>query len=129
MHHKAEYGIYPSTSETWLGDVWNLDELEKYVQASPGKCIILIEGFAVNATSYLTEHVRHHSFCVLHATHDIHKPGGVGLLRKYSAVAKPESSHSNSWPDATWAFGGGLNNHSRAARRRMQELRVAKIQA
>jgi hypothetical protein len=60
--------------------------------------------------------------------HDVHKPGGAGLLRKYSAVAKGETSHSNGWSDASWAFGGGLNNHSRGARRRMEELKVAKIQ-
>ena len=31
----------------------------------------------------------------------------------------------DAWRDADWAFNGGLNNHSRAARKRMQELRVA----
>ena len=29
------------------------------------------------------------------------------------------------WKQATWAFGGGLNNHSRAAKRRLEELVVA----
>jgi len=61
--------------------------------------------------------------------HDAHKPGGAGLLRKYSMVSNREASYSNESLDASWAFGGGLNNHSRAARQRMQELRVAKIQA
>lgn len=127
MYHKTEYGVCPSSPETWPGDVWDLDELDKYLQASPGKSVILIEGFVVDATSYLAEHVRRHLFCMVITTHHIHKPGGAGLLRKYSAVAQPEASRSNRCPNATWAFGGGLNNHSRAARRRMQELRVAKI--
>ena len=31
------------------------------------------------------------------------------------------------WADATWAFDGGLNKHSRAAKRRLKELRVARF--
>ena len=33
----------------------------------------------------------------------------------------------DTWHKADWAFNGGLNNHSRAAKRRMYELRVAKL--
>jgi hypothetical protein len=60
---------------------------------------------------------------------DAHKPGGAGILRKYSVVAKRNTSYPSGFPDldASWAFGGGLNNHSRAARRRMEELRVANL--
>jgi len=35
-------------------------------------------------------------------------------------------SQEDQWPDATWAFDGGLNNHSRAAVRSMKELRLAR---
>lgn len=50
------------------------------------------------------------------------QPGGVGLLQKYSIK---QARDVDVWYDADWAFNGGLNNHSRAARKRMQELRVA----
>jgi stearoyl-CoA desaturase (Delta-9 desaturase) len=129
MHYKSKHGVSPSNTETWEGIVWNLEELDRHIRASPWKSVILIEGFAVDATSYLSEHVWYHlSSMLLVSAHDGHKPGGAGLLRKYSVVAKGEASHANGLLDASWAFGGGLNNHTRAARRRMQELRVAKIQ-
>ncbi|KAG5637648.1 hypothetical protein H0H81_003725 [Sphagnurus paluster] len=51
------------------------------------------------------------------------KPGGASLLRKYSTFPEKDKCL-----DASWAFGGGLNNHSRAAKRQMRALRVAKIQ-
>lgn len=43
------------------------------------------------------------------------------MLRKYSVRS------DDVWKEAGWAFHGGMNNHSRAARRRMRELRVAKF--
>jgi stearoyl-CoA desaturase (Delta-9 desaturase) len=50
------------------------------------------------------------------------------LLRKYSARFDQTDDQAEKWHDATWAFDGGLNNHSRAAKRRMVELRVARLQ-
>lgn len=50
------------------------------------------------------------------------------LLRNYSARFEENDGHAEKWRDATWAFDGGLNNHSRAAKRRMMELRVARLQ-
>lgn len=47
------------------------------------------------------------------------------LLRNYSL--RPSSADSKAWRDATWAFDGGLNNHSRAAKRRMRDLRIAQV--
>jgi len=67
MEHKTKHGVCPSDTKTWGGNVWNLEELDKYIQASPGKSVILIEGFAVDATSYLAEHVRH---CLSLASHE-----------------------------------------------------------
>jgi stearoyl-CoA desaturase (Delta-9 desaturase) len=49
------------------------------------------------------------------------------ILRNYSARFEKTDSHGEKWRDATWAFGGGLNNHSRAAKRRMRELIVARF--
>lgn len=51
------------------------------------------------------------------------EPGGAKILRDYSII--PDSAGQT--PDASWAFGGGLNNHSRAAKQRMWSLRVAKL--
>lgn len=108
MHYKTKYGVCPSNTETWEGQVWNLEELKRYIRALPGQSVVIIDGYAVDATPYLAEH-----------------PGGAGLLRSYSVKGEA----SNGLADASWAFGGGLNNHSRSARHRMQELRVAKMQA
>jgi stearoyl-CoA desaturase (delta-9 desaturase) len=46
------------------------------------------------------------------------------MLRAYSIR---RGGVGEKWRDATWAFDGGLNNHSRAAKRRMRELRVARF--
>ena len=43
-------------------------------------------------------------------------------MQKYSIKSARDV---DAWRDADWGFNGGLNNHSRAARKRMQELRVA----
>lgn len=55
------------------------------------------------------------------------QPGGATLMRQY-AVSTQKNNDLKETRDASWAFGGGLNNHSRAARRQMRELRVAKVQ-
>lgn len=49
------------------------------------------------------------------------QPGGAALLRQYGL-----KTEGDAWRGADWAFYGGLNNHSRAARRRARELRVAR---
>jgi stearoyl-CoA desaturase (Delta-9 desaturase) len=48
------------------------------------------------------------------------QPGGAAILRQYAA-------HGREQHDASWAFNGGLNNHSRAAKRKMVELRIARV--
>jgi stearoyl-CoA desaturase (delta-9 desaturase) len=54
------------------------------------------------------------------------QPGGAILLRKYAIRDEP-GKNDEAWRDASWAFHGGLNNHSRAAKRRMREMRIAKV--
>ncbi|KAG2350758.1 hypothetical protein BDR05DRAFT_972225 [Suillus weaverae] len=54
------------------------------------------------------------------------QPGGATLLRDYSRIGIDDNGKER-WRDSSWAFGGGLNNHGRAAKRRMRELRVARI--
>ncbi|KIL00840.1 hypothetical protein PAXRUDRAFT_790237 [Paxillus rubicundulus Ve08.2h10] len=97
------------TDKAWGGPEWRIEETEVYAASVPEKCIVVIEGFVVDVTAYLKEH-----------------PGGAKVLRNYSIR---RHVNGESWRDASWAFDGGLNNHSRAARRRMCELRVAKLKS
>lgn len=88
---------------------------------STGRCLLVIDGYVVDATKFLGEH-----------------PGGAGLVRSYAVregataekdpeVKKEKGVPVGHWREGTWAFHGGLNNHSRAARRRLRELRVARF--
>uniref|UniRef100_D8PRD9 Cytochrome b5 heme-binding domain-containing protein n=1 Tax=Schizophyllum commune (strain H4-8 / FGSC 9210) TaxID=578458 RepID=D8PRD9_SCHCM len=101
-HHHHETSD-EEDDEPWTGPVWGVAELK--AKASQGACLLIIEGYVVDATAYLGEH-----------------PGGASILRKYAYSSKLEETI-----DATWAFEGGLNNHSWPARRGMRELRVAKF--
>jgi hypothetical protein len=59
MHDKTLHGISPSYGmDVWEGEVWNSRQLDESINASPWRCILLIDGFAVDATKYLGEHVR-----------------------------------------------------------------------
>lgn len=102
MHHKSHHGCPPPEPEAWEGSTWGTRQLEE--SARQGKCMIIVDGYIVDATSYLGEH-----------------PGGSAILRRYAFRSADEAL-----VDASWAFDGGLNNHSWPARRRMKELRVAK---
>ncbi|KAF8910097.1 hypothetical protein CPB84DRAFT_1958587 [Gymnopilus junonius] len=107
MQQKDRLGEIESEDGTWTGEIWNINQVKEYVQDEPGRCVLLIHGFAVDATKYLGEH-----------------PGGAIILRKYAVKL---TTDVDAWLKAEWAFSGGLNNHSRAARRRMRELRLAKL--
>ncbi|KIK63589.1 hypothetical protein GYMLUDRAFT_443395 [Collybiopsis luxurians FD-317 M1] len=117
MSHKSLYGEPPKddeddrnvgkTSNDKGCQYWTIDKARLFVKEQPGRCIVLLDGWAVDVTAYLGEH-----------------PGGASLLRKY-ALGTDTSDHQ--WREASWAFDGGLNNHSRAARRRVKEMRVARI--
>ncbi|KAH8110614.1 hypothetical protein DFH11DRAFT_1801746 [Phellopilus nigrolimitatus] len=107
-----------STESRWMGETWDEKELLNYARARPGRCVLLLDSFAVDVTEYVGEH-----------------PGGASVLRKY-AVRGPRASSGEedksgarqiSLQDASSAFHGGMNNHSRAARRRLCELRVARL--
>ncbi|KAJ7597481.1 hypothetical protein C8J56DRAFT_920193 [Mycena floridula] len=106
MKYKTTHGSPPISVEPDVKELWNLAQVHEYINERPGRCVILLHGFVVDATPYLGDH-----------------PGGAVLLRKY-AFNKKEMSF---WQDASWAFDGGLNNHSRAAKRRMGELVIAKL--
>ncbi|KAF8899049.1 hypothetical protein BD779DRAFT_1607641 [Infundibulicybe gibba] len=111
MQHKAHHGAFlPESPEKWDGPLWSQEKVEEYV-VEGRRCVLLIDGFVLDVSKYLGEH-----------------PGGVSLFYKYSIRPRTGSiSQGERLLDASWAFGGGLNNHSRAARKRMQELRVARL--
>lgn len=65
--------------------------------------VLLLEGYAVDATDYVGDH-----------------PGGVALLRKWAVGGKQGVA------DSTGAF-EGLNNHGWSARERVKGLRIAEV--
>ncbi|PCH34242.1 hypothetical protein WOLCODRAFT_130280 [Wolfiporia cocos MD-104 SS10] len=102
-------------------ETWSWTQLMDYVRdgSSLGRCVVIIDGCAFDVTGYLGEH-----------------PGGAALLCKYSIRARTENartkeedgdSETHLWKQAHWAFHGGLNVHSRAAKRRLQELMIARV--
>ncbi|TBU29820.1 fatty acid desaturase-domain-containing protein [Dichomitus squalens] len=98
-------------SDQWDGEYWTRKRAIEYA-TQQSRCVIVLGGYAVDVTRYLTEH-----------------PGGAALLRRY-AVGKmdDDAMGKDAGQDADWAFHGGINKHSQAAMRRMRKLRVAKIQ-
>jgi stearoyl-CoA desaturase (Delta-9 desaturase) len=59
MQHKHHHGVPPEDKTLrWTGPSWSTDEVEKYVRGKPGRCVVLVDGFIVDATEYLGEHVR-----------------------------------------------------------------------
>ncbi|KAJ7686705.1 hypothetical protein B0H17DRAFT_709064 [Mycena rosella] len=105
MHFKEKHGVAPVIEDTWEGEKWDIAQAYAYLKSKPGSCVVVIDDCFVDATAYLGEH-----------------PGGASILRKYSV--RPHQDLI----EATWAFEGGLNNHSRSARKRMGEYRIARFQ-
>lgn len=112
--------------EPWSGKEWTVEEAYVYAVSSLARCLIVIDNFVVDVTEYLKEHVSQVLTLLDLTCHD-GKPGGAKLLRGYAIGT--EDGGGQPWRDASWAFGGGLNNHSRVAIRRVHGLRVAKLKA
>ncbi|KAF8527541.1 hypothetical protein BU17DRAFT_39442, partial [Hysterangium stoloniferum] len=93
------------TSE-WTGPTWSKSETQSHVKSLPGKCLILVDDFLIDVTTFMKTH-----------------PGGAKILRTYSLKV---SDNEVIWQDATWAF-DNLNHHTRMARRRMRQMAIAKI--
>ncbi|KIY73482.1 hypothetical protein CYLTODRAFT_448812 [Cylindrobasidium torrendii FP15055 ss-10] len=107
MDTKSVHGHVQEPVPQWQGAEWTIQDIREELSMSPSRCFVVLGDWVVDATSYLKEH-----------------PGGASLIRKYSIkINEPERTKE----DATWAFEGGLNNHSRAARWRLEELRVARF--
>ena len=65
------------------------------------------------------------------------QPGGAELLRRYAVGQKHSTANHGDGEEegqdgrqrtADWAFHGGINKHSQAAKRLMRKLRIAKLQ-
>ncbi|TFK77404.1 hypothetical protein BDN72DRAFT_867119 [Pluteus cervinus] len=115
LRKRQNHTPYDVVVDEWQGPTWDATRLQEYTGNKSYQCLIIIDDFVVDASSYLGEH-----------------PGGSALLRKYSIrKGDGDASGCSSRPamDASWAFNGGLNVHSRLARRRMRELVVARYTA
>jgi len=99
---------------------WNEQRIRRYLTAGPSRSIIFIDGFIIDVSDHLSSH-----------------PGGFAVLKPYlisgkslargPTGAEPELDVLTSWKDASWAFGGGLNNHSNLAKRQMRTLRIGRL--
>ncbi|KAJ3533471.1 hypothetical protein NM688_g7277 [Phlebia brevispora] len=123
LHMKLKAYVGPETLQKLYPDdasehpLWTLDKAQEYA-ASASRCLIIIDEHIMDVTAYLKEH-----------------PGGAAIIRKYS-LRKPQDKAKDRnhdevdpdlWKQATWAFSGGLNTHSRAAKRRLQGYTIAKL--
>ncbi|QRV77323.1 stearoyl-CoA desaturase (delta-9 desaturase) [Ceratobasidium sp. AG-Ba] len=91
---------------------WDEAQLENYIQTKH-RLVVLIDSWVVDVTDYIKEH-----------------PGGSVVLRNHLYSPKPHpanSTNQNFLADATWAFNGGMNQHTRTARARMRSLRIARL--
>lgn len=56
MQHKNE--SESSQDEEWVGETWSIDQVTEYAVKHEQYCILVVNGYAVDVTSYLGEHVR-----------------------------------------------------------------------
>ena len=61
MHQKEILGVVDVQTDTWKGEVWNARQVQEYVEIL-GKCVVMIDGFIVDVTSYLGDHVSRLTF-------------------------------------------------------------------
>lgn len=57
MHRKLSDGEAEQELDSWYGETWRIKQLEEYVEVKKGACVVVIDGFATDVTSYLGEHV------------------------------------------------------------------------
>jgi len=93
-------------ARAWNGQIWERTEVQKYAESNEKLCLLVVDDFLVDVTSYVKDH-----------------PGGATILGKYSLRGMGEDFI---WQDATWSF-RNFNNHSFIARSRLQKLRVARV--
>jgi cytochrome b involved in lipid metabolism len=89
---------------------WNLNQASRYIENVPGRTLIIVGKYFVEISAdFLDEH-----------------PGGANVLLSYS-ISPNGGQKAVGLRNATWAFYGGLNNHTRGARNRLKEMRVARV--
>lgn len=49
----------------WNGEDWDKERLAEFVREKPGRCVVVIDGYAIDVTKYLGEHVRFSLFSKL----------------------------------------------------------------
>jgi len=82
----------------------------EYIAEEKERCVLVINGYVVDATKYMAAH-----------------PGGPDVMRKYRVTPRDTLKGAEEWKDASWAFSGGLNKHSRIAYRQLRELAVGRL--
>jgi len=97
-----------------VGDVelesWNMGEVFDYIAEDKERCVLVINGYVVDATTYMAAH-----------------PGGPDVLQKYKVPPRDALEGADGWKDASWAFSGGLNKHSRIAYRQLRKLAIGRL--
>ncbi|EGO30998.1 hypothetical protein SERLADRAFT_432659 [Serpula lacrymans var. lacrymans S7.9] len=114
MQHKHHDHVAGKKDDpSWNGPEWKLTDLKEFMLQERGRCLVVVDGFVIDVSAYMGEH-----------------PGGSTILRAYSINLNELAlgdQQKQKWRDASWAFGGGLNNHSRGAVKRMREIRIARL--
>lgn len=91
--------------------VQNVVDMDERKESKRRPLVLLLEGYAVDATAYASEH-----------------PGGMAYLREYAVpLSNGASGIGKELKDSTAAFEGGLNDHGWSAREKMRSLRIAKV--
>lgn len=58
MHEKETFGSFADlTDRLWDGESWDLSRVQDFAKAKPGRCVVIVGTFVIDATSYLGEHV------------------------------------------------------------------------
>ena len=61
MHRKEILGVVEVETDAWYGEIWNARQVQEYVEKQ-GKCVVMIDDFIVDVTSYLGDHVSRVTF-------------------------------------------------------------------
>lgn len=112
-----------TSSDSSEMEKWSLEKLME--KAEERACLLVIDGYVVDASKYIGEHVSlffKSPWIMLIFL----QPGGALFLQRH-AVRQTSDNNGEEWRNATWAFGGGMNVHSRIAKRKMMSLRIARL--
>ncbi|KAJ7883125.1 hypothetical protein B0H13DRAFT_1890557 [Mycena leptocephala] len=121
MRLRATPGGAPTEQDVpWTGNTWDITQAIEYVASRAGCCAMIIDESLVDVTLCLGEH-----FWPL--IRDSATAGWSQNTEKLCAGCTARRGPVDLVE--SWAFNGGLNNHSRSARRRMRMLRIAHLRS